>query len=222
MKAYYEAYDQRYRAVHEKGLSWASEAPTPLVREILDRFGVSMDAKLLEMGCGEGRDARALLRKGRDLTAGDISEEAIDYCRAKAPEFADRFKVMDCLYGEAPERYDFIYAVAVLHMLVRDEDRDAFYGFIRTHLLPGGKALVLSMGDGETERAGDPDKAFDLVPREHPEAGTLMLPATSARMVSFEIFEREIRRNGFRILEKGLTASPPEFDSLLYAVIEKA
>ena len=73
---YYEAYDQRYKAIHAKGLRWAGDRPTPIVADVAARY-CPEDAKLLEIGCGEGRDAMALLGQGYDLLATDASPEAI-------------------------------------------------------------------------------------------------------------------------------------------------
>ena len=88
---------------------------------------------------------------------------------------------------------------------------------IQTHA--GGKALVLSMGDGEREFCTDPDKAYELKEREC--AGkTVKVASTTCRIVNFDTFEREIKAAGFDIAEKGLTSCPPEFDSLMYAVIK--
>ena len=102
MKRYYQAYDARYRTVHEKGLQWSSDEPTPIVLEVLERYHVSPDAPMLEIGCGEGRDARAVLARGCNLLATDVSGEAVAHCRAAMPAFADRFQVT---IGMTPLRY---------------------------------------------------------------------------------------------------------------------
>ena len=79
MKKYYEAYDKRYRQIHEKGLSWSTEDSTPIVEEMIRKYSLE-DEKMLEIDCGEGRDARYLLDRNYDLLAIDVSVEAIDYC----------------------------------------------------------------------------------------------------------------------------------------------
>ena len=127
---------------------------------------------------------------------------------------------MDCLADRIAQRYDFIYAVAVVHMLVRDEDRDGFYGFIREHLKKTGLALILSMGDGEFEMQSDIRTAFQLQERNH-FSGKVQVAGTSCRMVSFPTFEAEIARNGLEIVEKGLCEAMPDFNSLLYAVVKR-
>ena len=222
MDRYYEAYDARYRTIHGKGLSWTADVATPIVGEILTRFFPDPGAAVLELGCGEGRDARPLLAAGRNLTAADVSPEAVAWCRAKDPSHGDRYRVLDCIRDPAPGRWSFVYAVAVLHMLVEDPDRQAFLRFVRDCLLPGtGKALLCSMGDGQREFRTDPAEAFLPRLREHP-TGPVTVAATSCRAVSFPTLREELKRAGLRVVEEGLTAAPPEFDCLMYVVAAPA
>ena len=220
MKRYYEAYDERYKTIHQKGYSWAGDDATPMVLDVIRRFGITKEAEILEIGCGEGRDARAVLDDGYDLLATDISPEAISYCKSRFPKYADRFAVLDCLNGDCSDTFDMIYAVAVLHMLVEDEDRKRFYRFIREHLSDNGIALVCSMGDGESEFSTRAEEAFEIRERNH-FSGPVQVASTSCRMVGFGKFEEEISEAGMAIVEKGLTSAMPDFDSLLYAVIRK-
>ena len=220
MKKYYEAYDQRYRLIHEKGYSWSGSEPTPIVSKTMGKYSVSQKAAILEIGCGEGRDAFALLENGYDVLATDISAEAIDYCRKLNGAFYDHFAVLDCINDTHDHLYDFIYSIAVIHMLVEDEDRKAFYRFIKKHLSGNGIALICSMGDGISESASDPAKSFYIVTSDH-ESGPVNVPATSLRMVSLETFEQELTENDLMILETEITSSLPDFNNLLYAVITK-
>lgn len=217
---YYKAYNERYKTAHNLGVSWSSDIATPIVREILNKYNIDKNKKLLEIGCGEGRDARVLLSDGYNLLATDISSEAIAYCENTITEHKNSFSTLDCLSDNLEERYDFIFAIAVIHMFVLDSDRDLFYQFIKRHLNDGGIALVCTMGDGSMERKSDIDTAFDLQEREH-ESGKMIVAATSCRMVSFKSFEEEIFKNGFILIEKGITSSLPDFNSLMYAVIKK-
>ena len=220
-KKYYEAYNERYKAIHEKNLSWLGEEPSPIVSEIVERYGIKHDHKILEIGCGEGRDAAVLLQNGYELFATDVFEEAIRYCKQHHPDAADHFAVLDCVAGELNQTFDFIYAVAVVHMLVPDEDRDAFYRFIRTHLNQNGIALICTMGDGITERQTDIRTAFELSERNC-DGQTVMVANTSCRMVSVETFQLELEKNGLRIVENGFTSVPLQFSSMLYAVVQAA
>ena len=220
-RKYYEAYDDRYRQIHQEGLQWFYDDPTPIVGQMMDRFSVGLQHKILELGCGEGRDAFPLLRKGFRVLATDISTEAIAYARAKWPEYAENFAVLDCISGKLEEKYDFIYAVAVVHMLVEDAHRDAFYRFIKSHLKPDGVALICTMGDGEIQRQSDIHTAFDLQERVHEPSGKpVRIAGTSCRMVSFGVLEKEVTRNGLKLVESGVTAAPPDFPVLMYAVVK--
>ena len=223
MNDYYKAYEQRYQQVHARNLQWSSPIPSPIVSQVMEEFGLSAESRILEIGCGEGRDAAALLSKGYHLLATDVSPEAISWCRIHFPAYAEAFQVLDCLTDDPKEQFDYIYAVAVVHMLVRDEDRDGFYGFLRRHLNPGGIALVCSMGDGTMDRKSDITTAFDLQERTHGETGTrLHLAGTSCRMVTWEVFLTELRSSGLDIAEQGLTAVEPDFPVMMYAVVTKA
>ena len=219
-RKYYEAYDDRYRQVHGENLQWFADSPSPIVGEIIENF--SIGGKMLEIGCGEGRDGGWLMDRGFDVLATDVSPAAIDFARRRFPEFADRFEVLDCLKDELETKFDFIYAVAVVHMLVPDTDRDGFYRFIRDHLAPGGKALICSMGNGQWQRQSDISTAFDIQERIHEPTGqTVRIAGTSCRMVDWDTFLHELSRNGLAVTEQGITAVEPDFPQMMYALVEK-
>ena len=172
----------------------------------LQKYSVSEDSFIPEIGCGEGRDAFPLLENGYDVLAADISSVAINYCRSLRPEYSDHFSVLDCINDHHGQHYDFIYSVAVIHMLVSDEDRIRFYHFIYDHLPDGGLALICSMGDGLTESETDISGAFNMVGRHH-DSNFVMVPSASLRMVSFDTLEKEIESVHFSIAEQGITSS---------------
>lgn len=219
-RKYYTAYEERYRTAHEQGVSWASEKSSPIVLEMLQKYNIQPEYELLEVGCGEGRDSRAVLENGYHLMATDISEEAVAYCKKSMPDFNEHFSVLDCLSAKLDKQFDFIYGVAVIHMLVLDKDRDGFYQFIYNHLKPDGLALICTMGDGEFEVQSDISQAFEIQERNH-ESGKMMVAGTSCRMVSFKTFDDELTRNGLKVIEKGITSALPDFDSLMFAVVQK-
>ena len=104
---YYAAYDERYKTAHQKGVNWASNVSTPIVMDVIRRYHIQTDQDLLELGCGEVRDARAVLGNGFRLTATDISEEAISYCKKTKPRYVRNFRVLDCLSGKMDSSFDF-------------------------------------------------------------------------------------------------------------------
>lgn len=221
-RKYYEAYDDRYRQAHSRKLQWFHTEPSPIVAEVMNAFGVQKGHKLLEIGCGEGRDAIPLMKAGYDLVSTDISQEAIRFCKKKAPEFAQSFRMLDCVNGSIEEKFDFIYAIAVIHMLVDDADRAAFYRFYFQHLEDEGFGLICSMGDGSIERCSDVSTAFVLQERIHEQSGEkLSIAGTSCRIVDFKTFHREMNENGLEILRSGITVVAPDFPQMMYAVVKK-
>lgn len=221
-RKYYEAYNDRYCQIHSQNLMWFHEEPSQIVSDVLKRYNRSRSCKILEIGCGEGRDAIPLLQSGHNLLATDVSCEAISFCMKKCPDFADCFQMLDCIAGELATKFDYIFSVAVIHMLVQDFDRNAFYRFIHNHLNHEGIALICSMGDGNVEGKTDIRNAFELQDRIHEQTGKkVRIASTSCRMVTTETFREELTRNGFLILEEGLTSVEPDFPTMMYAVIKR-
>lgn len=220
LKQYYEAYEERYKTIHQKGYSWSSDIATPIVLQTLSKYGIQKNDKILEIGCGEGRDANQLLKEGYNLLATDISKEAIKYCQSLNPDQSDCFKTLDCLSDNHDAKYRFIYAIAVIHMFVLDEDRQKFYSFIYNHLEENGFALICTMGNGKTEMQSDIKEAFELRRREH-SIGEVEVAATSCRIVNFDTFNKEIKNAQLAIMEEGITSSSPDFSDLMFAVVKK-
>jgi len=222
LRKYYEAYDDRYRQVHKESLIWFSKEPSPIVKDIILKYGISDNDSILEIGCGEGRDAKYLIEQGYNVLATDVSEEAISYCKQKAQEKAENFQVLDCIKERLEKKFDFIYAIAVIHMLVLDEDRNAFYQFIYEQLKENGLALIGTMGDGNFERESDIRTAFELQERTHEQTGKkLQIAGTSCRVVNFDTFEKELKQNHLDLVEKGMTCVEPDFPIMMYAVVRR-
>ena len=66
-RKYYEAYEDRYKTAHEKGVSWTQMKNTPIVMDIIKRYHLHPEQSLLEIGCGEGRDSATVLENGFHL-----------------------------------------------------------------------------------------------------------------------------------------------------------
>lgn len=222
MRKYYEAYDDRYRQVHKENLCWFDGNPSGIVLETMLKYSVTKQHRSLEIGCGEGRDARFLLTNGYDVLATDVSPAAVECCRKQDPEHLDAYAVLDCLNCDTDEKFDFIYAVAVVHMLVPQEDRDDFFRFYRNHLTDGGIGLVCSMGDGAEEMESDITTAFSTRDRLHEASGKVLhIANTSCRVVTMEKLRHEIEDNGLTILETGHTVVEPDFPEMIYAVVTR-
>lgn len=122
MEKYYQAYDKRYQQIHNLKLQWSSDVVTPILQELIVQFGIRKTDKILEIGCGEGRDALWLLEQGYDVLATDVSKEAISYCKKKNSKFSHLFFQLDVCEERLPQTFKFIYSISVIHMLVNQEE----------------------------------------------------------------------------------------------------
>ncbi len=223
-KKYYEAYEERYKQVHQsQNKAWAGDKPSPTIEKLLKKYGANSKSSILEIGCGEGQNAVWLLKKNYNLEASDVSAEAIRWCKQQARQVGvdeNRFFVMDILNNHLDKKFDFIFSVAVLHMLVDDKDRSGFFNFVKKHLNHNGKAIIVVMGDGKMTRKTDTTKAFELADRPF-ENSIIQVATTSCRMVTWEHFLKEFRNAGLKVLEHFLDKTIAGFDVSMVAVVEK-
>lgn len=222
-KEYYKAYEKRYKQLHENNLSWETDVKTNIIEDTIIKYNIDKTSSILEIGCGEGRDAKYLLGKNYNVLATDVSKEAINYCKKIDKEHSNNYGVLDVLEcNDFSKKFDFIYSIACLHMLVLDKDRNKYFEFINNHLNENGYALVLTMGDGKTERSSDITKAWDDVERVHQETGIKMnVATTSCRIVNFETLTKEVELQNLKIIEQGITSIIPNFPKIMYVVIKK-
>ena len=78
---YYKAYEKRYQQVYNNNYLWSSRKPTDEVITTIKNENIKKDAKILEIGCGEGRDAIFLLEKNYNVLAIDYSNTVIEKCK---------------------------------------------------------------------------------------------------------------------------------------------
>ncbi|MFH0814902.1 MAG: class I SAM-dependent methyltransferase [Candidatus Falkowbacteria bacterium] len=130
---------------------WAtSMTPSKLTTKFLAVLtkGKLRDEKVLEIGCGNGRDSIYLARKGLNVVGIDISGQAIKFARQnkkeifakKAPRGKVVFKKADV--EELPfenETFGSVYSVGVLHCVKLLKS----FREIRRVLKPGGKGVIL-------------------------------------------------------------------------------
>lgn len=202
MRKYYHAYNERYKKVHELGHLWFTKTPTPEVTSWIRFMRVPMTEPILEIGCGEGRDALYLASLGYQLTAVDASPQAIQTCQRLARErrVTVNWQIHDALHltDAMSNQYRWIYSVATLHMLVDDEDRRRFLQEMYAILEPGGHALIVSKGNGVMEQMTDPSRAFTEEERviSHNRV-KVKVPMTTYRCVSWERHREEVEQAGF-------------------------
>ena len=218
---YYKAYEKRYQQVYKHNYLWSSKEPTLDVIETILEEKISLNAKILDLGCGEGRDAIYLLNKNYDVLAIDYSNTVIEKCKELSNyKYNDKFRQFDIINDNLNAKFDFIYSIAVIHMFINKEHRNKFYKFIYNHLNAIGSALIVSMGDGIKEYKSDINKSFDDVERVVINNDKKVnIAATSCNIVNWNTFEKELLSNDLIIKRKWISKKVPEFNSAMCVIV---
>lgn len=220
---YYKAYDKRYRQTYENNSLWEISERTKEVIDTLKKYKITKKSNILELGCGEGRDAIYLLDNGYNVLGVDYSFAVIDKCNELTNyKYVNNFKQLDLIENSLNEKFDFIYSVAVIHMFVLDEHRNKFYNFIYDHLKDNGIALIISMGDGALEINSDLEKAFDDTKRVNINTNKeIMVASTSCRVKKIDEMKKEIQLNNLEILEEKIIDDVPSFNKCMLFIVKK-
>lgn len=221
-KNYYKAYETRYKQIYQNNELWTEQKPTPDVIKTIDKIKLTKASKILEIGCGEGRDAIFLLKKNYDVLAIDYSDTVIKKCNELSKQkYKKNFKQFDVIIDKLNEKFDFIYSVAVIHMFVNKDHRKKFLDFINDHLKEKGLALIASMGDGEKTYSSDISKSFEITDRYIHNKTKVKIATTSCKIVNWNQFEKELENSNLRIKEKWISKEVPGFDKVMFVLIER-
>lgn len=115
----------------------------------IDLFLASLSGKkVLDAGCGNGKDCLYVSQKGFDVNGIDFSEGMLNLAREKVPD--GKFEVMDMTNISYPNNtYDGIISSCSLFHIPTEELPRTLLGFKRI-LKPNGKLLlILQEGNGE-------------------------------------------------------------------------
>ncbi|MBQ8719104.1 MAG: methyltransferase domain-containing protein [Clostridia bacterium] len=132
-------YDKRY---HAEGYYWGL-TPNHLCYEIMRLKPPIKPYKVLDIGCGEGKDAVFLARNGYDVTAFDISEQGLSKARALADHCGVKinFFKADVRDFRLETEYDMIFSSGVFHYLPY-ELRGSLVDNLKKHTVRGGIHVI--------------------------------------------------------------------------------
>ncbi len=134
-------------------------APSQEVRDVA--ADLEPGARVLDLGCGEGRNALYLAECGFEVTAVDISEAGIRKLNALAHEkgLAIRSEVADVRGYRPLDAFDLIVSHGCLHLMER-ESWERVVPRIKSHTQPGGTNILVVF----TDTIPPPDDMSDLCP----------------------------------------------------------
>jgi 2-polyprenyl-3-methyl-5-hydroxy-6-metoxy-1,4-benzoquinol methylase len=126
---------------------WGTEHE-PLLEELVGYVSLA-GADVLDAGCGEGRNAVQLARRGARVTAVDISELALEHARAAWPgETGIQWRHANLLaQPPAPGAYDVVLCDSVLHWMPDRAGLVELVDSLQRATRPGGVHMICSFND---------------------------------------------------------------------------
>ena len=134
------------------------------------RANIPYGSKILEIGCGSGRDAARSLQDGYDIIALDGSKGLLAEIPKRHPELKDRlvWGIMPCKTKFADEYFDGFYSVACL-MHLYEKDLPPTLAELNRVLKKGGKGLVsipTTRDDVNDDGIDDKGRTMNVMPIE--------------------------------------------------------
>ena len=117
-----------------------SEEPSPFAQYVATLVEPGRD--MVELGCGNGRDAVFFAAQGLHITALDMSQEAISQLQSRNLPNA-QFLCGDFVNSDVhqPDSYDYAYSRFTIHSINRNQEQ-VLLGNVFRGLRPGGKLFI--------------------------------------------------------------------------------
>jgi tellurite methyltransferase len=135
------SYDQKYAS---EDFYWG-KAPSSLAPRAVEMLkpGGDLHPKLLDLGCGEGRDSVYFAQHGFEVTGLDLSSVGLEKAQRYAAEAGVRIKTVraDVADYRLESVYDVIFSTGTLHFLPPDIRQARFENY-RAHTTPDGIHVI--------------------------------------------------------------------------------
>ncbi|MFD3261503.1 methyltransferase domain-containing protein [Paenibacillus lentus] len=117
---------------------WGTE-PNQACYQVLQRMPPTKPIKLLDIGCGEGKDAVFFARNGYEVTAFDVSDAGIEKTKRLADQIGVHVNVFkaDILDYRLDQQFDVIFSSGVLHY-IKPEFRQEIFDNYKQFTNPNG------------------------------------------------------------------------------------
>jgi len=125
-----DGYDRRWAQMAERGENPHGEA------DLVCRFRPS---HVLDAGCGTGRVAIELARRGIDVVGVDLDPDLLDRARAKAPELT--WVLGDLAHLDLGRTFDVVVMAGNVLGFVAPSDRPAAVARAAVHVAEGGRLV---------------------------------------------------------------------------------
>lgn len=143
-----------YALLYRLGLvPWERRDVAEVWRWMLERPDAPVPGRALDIGCGSGRDAVYLARRGWQVTAVDFVEKALARARQRAVEEGVQVQWIRADVGELGARglepgYNLLYDFGCIHGLPEPARRGAAAGLSKL-AAPGAMLLIFAIKAGQ-------------------------------------------------------------------------
>ncbi|MBF7153943.1 class I SAM-dependent methyltransferase [Bacillus albus] len=147
----------------EKDVPFFENVPDENLVSYIETGWVSK-GKVLELGCGPGRNAIYLANEGFEVTAVDLSIEGINWAKERALAKGIEIDfICDSIFNlECQNDFDFIYDSGLLHH-IPPHRRISYVNLIKNSLKPGGYFGITCFAAGDLdERNGSEITDWDV------------------------------------------------------------
>ena len=171
-----------------QGLVWGGEANQFVAAEL---SGLT-PRRVLDLGCGQGRNAIWLARQGHDVTAIDVSDVAIEQAKVLADEAGVHvtWTAHDlATWQPEPETYDL---VVLSYLQLPDTTRRVVHAGAVAALTPGGRIFLIAHHRDNLERGIGGPQSVDVLYDEP----TLAQDFAGLEMVRNDVVLRPVDHDG--------------------------
>jgi tellurite methyltransferase len=180
---------------------------------LLDQFlkgRVSESSRILDAGCGSGRNLHYLINNGITVIGCDENADAIEQLRANYPQISDRFQVSSIENFSSNLPFDFIICNAVLHFARDHAHFDQLFSALVNQLAPNGILFIRMTSD------------IGLYLEFEGSNGVFLLPDGSTRyLITRKKIDELLRQHALQLLEPVKTVKVEELRSMSTLVFVK-
>ena len=124
---------------------------------------INAESRILDAGCGGGRNIHYLLENNLNVSGMDANEEVIDRLRSQYPTISERFHHSPLEDFKSTTGFDFIICNAVLHFARNHEHFSNMFSSLINLLAKDGVLFIRMTSDiGLTLESEDRSGVFDL------------------------------------------------------------
>ncbi|SDW00257.1 Ubiquinone/menaquinone biosynthesis C-methylase UbiE [Marininema mesophilum] len=213
---YYYGYDERYKKVYaEGGTLWEEEGANEALVWFAQHYGLK-GKRVIDLGCGEGRDSLYLAQQGVHVTGVDVARSALEKARerARAGELFCTFLERDVLYlrNIPAETFDFAINMGCLHMITEEELRLKHLQRVYQIVKPGGYFLLahcrekwlegfFSVPDYDTVGPVVPGRVIERKIRTKEGSKMIPLELLPYKEASSDELTKELKKAGFSVVQ---------------------